>query len=119
MNNKGFSLVELLAVIIILGLISIITVPTIINKYNENKEKQYNQLVSSLESSAKIYTENHIDILNNVTTQGTKITIEMLIKEELISANTKDPKTGEVLNKNSYVIVKLVNDKIVYQYVEV
>jgi len=119
MSNKGFSLVELLAVIVLLGLISIITVPTVIDKYNENKEKQYNQLVSSLESSARIYTENHLDILNNVTTQGTKITVEMLIKEELISDNTENPRTGEILNPESYVIVKLVNDKVIYEYVEV
>ena len=38
MNEKGFTLVELLAVIIILGVLAIITVPMIMGNVEESKK---------------------------------------------------------------------------------
>lgn len=54
MNKKGFTLVEVLAVIVILGLMSVIIVPKVINTVNDSEKKSYeasvNNLVNSLNS---------------------------------------------------------------------
>lgn len=53
-NKKGFTLVEVLAVIVVLGLISVIIVPKVINTVNDSEKKSYeasvNNLVNSLNS---------------------------------------------------------------------
>ena len=43
MKNKGFTLVEILAVIVILAVISIITIPMIGNVIEESKQKALEQ----------------------------------------------------------------------------
>lgn len=52
MNKKGFTLVELLAVIVILAIIALIATPIVINVVNESREKAN---LRSIESYAKAY----------------------------------------------------------------
>ena len=56
MKNKGFTLVELLAVIVILAVISIITIPMIGNVIEESKKKALEQSVNGLVEAARYYS---------------------------------------------------------------
>ena len=47
-NKKGFTLVEVLAVIVVLGLISVIIVPKVINTVNDSKKESYKASVNNL-----------------------------------------------------------------------
>lgn len=47
-NKKGFTLVEVLAVIVVLGLISVIIVPKVINTVNDSEKKSYEASVNNL-----------------------------------------------------------------------
>ena len=47
MKKKGFTLVELLAVIILLGLLTFVVMPSVIGFIKEAKEKSYQQQLSS------------------------------------------------------------------------
>lgn len=58
--KDGFTLVEMLAVIVILGLIAIITIPTIVNQIKENKEELYNTQIKLIESGAISYVTDQI-----------------------------------------------------------
>ena len=55
MKNKGFTLVELLAVITILAIISIIAVPIVLNLIEDLKIKSYDNSVENVMKAAKIY----------------------------------------------------------------
>lgn len=83
MNKKGFTLVELLAVIVILAIIALIATPIVINVVNESREKAN---LRSIESYAKAYetayyqallTDNSVDF-NSATIvpqySGTRVT---------------------------------------------
>ena len=59
-RNYGFTLVELLAVIIILGLIAIITIPTIVNQLKENKEELYDAQIELIKAGAVSYVTEQI-----------------------------------------------------------
>ena len=56
MENKGFTLVELLGVIIILGVISLITFPIINKSIKNSKEKSLEQIINNIEESAYEYS---------------------------------------------------------------
>ena len=63
LNNKGFSLVEVLAVIVILSIVAAIAVPTVTNIIKSNEAKSMENLTKSIISSAKIYiSENRYNI---------------------------------------------------------
>ena len=56
MNNKGFTLVELLAVIVVLAIISIITIPMIGNVIDESKKKALEVSANGLVEAANYFT---------------------------------------------------------------
>jgi prepilin-type N-terminal cleavage/methylation domain-containing protein len=77
MKNKGFTLVELLAVIVILGILITIAVPSMLGVSKNVKEKSYTSKIDLIESAAVIYGEkNSIDILK-----------EMISKKSAASGN--------------------------------
>ena len=53
LNNKGFTLVEILAVVVILGLLLALMYPNINKIIKQNKEKNYETIETSIESSTK------------------------------------------------------------------
>ena len=55
LNNKGFTLVELLAVIVILTVISSIAIPTISSSLDRSKTKQTKAKEDLLKSAAELY----------------------------------------------------------------
>ena len=65
MKNKGFTLVEILAVIVILALLLTVAVPSIIGISNKIKTDMYCSKVNDIKSAGKIYGEDYIDELNN------------------------------------------------------
>ncbi len=54
-NKKGFTLVELLAVVVILGLIILVTIPAVNRFILNSKEKAFSFAQESMETAAKNY----------------------------------------------------------------
>ncbi len=57
-NNKGFTLVELLAVIVVLALLVSIAVPSTVSISNRLKKKMYCSKIDSIETAAALYGED-------------------------------------------------------------
>ena len=64
MKKKGFTLVELLAVIVVLGLLLIIAVPQVIRVINNSKDSSFQKDVLTIKNTIELYT-NTIDSVNN------------------------------------------------------
>ena len=58
MKRKGFTLVELLAVIVIMGIVLVLIVPSINGFRNQNKKKGYELYAESAVRAAKLYVED-------------------------------------------------------------
>ena len=59
LNRKGFTLVEVLAVIVLLSILIAIMIPSVNYLIEKNKEDNYKTLENSILSAAKIYTSDN------------------------------------------------------------
>lgn len=113
MNKKGFTLVELLAAIVILGLLTLITVPAVTKIVKDNKNDLYLSQLQSFRDSAKAWGADNM--FSNLPDQGNCILVQIktLQDDGLVEPNVKNPKTGEIFNS------KIENGKIVGTFVKI
>lgn len=116
--KKGFTLVELLAVITIMGVILLISVPNITKSLKQTTSNQYAEFVSDIFLATESYITSRSDSLN-LNNGNLTISVERLIKSGYFKSTTINPKTNEKVNINSYVIVSLNSDNTYkYTYVD-
>ena len=68
MNKKGFTLVELLVVVVIIAVLSIIIVPSVINVNKNINKRLLSEKIENIESSAILYANNNEEIFNDLLT---------------------------------------------------
>ncbi len=83
MNKKGFTLVEVLGVMVIIVTISLIILPNIINRFSNKKEDISNANKEIIVSAAKLYVSDNKEELNDYTTYC--VDINELIKNKYLS----------------------------------
>lgn len=72
MNKKGFTLVEVLAVIVLLGLLVGIAVPNVLRSQTKAKEKTLATKVKNIERAAVLWgQDNKADVLDGNSCTGT------------------------------------------------
>ena len=106
--KKGFTLVELLGVIVILAIISMIAVPLIDRSINKSDEDLYNTQINQLVKAAKNYyaEPENIDGLPQGDGDSVTVPLEALQKGGYLPTKVDNPKTGEPFNPTlSYVTV--------------
>ena len=80
--RKGFTLVELLVVIVILGLLSLVVYPSVIKVINDNRTSAYESQIKIVEKAAKEWgVENPSKLPDN----RCKISISTLTGDGYIS----------------------------------
>lgn len=120
MKNKGFTLVELVAIIVIFATIFLVTFPNLINLGKGSKEREYNNMVDTLCLAGKSYIYSNIDDFPEISNAGSKIEvdIETLILNEYVERDIKNPKTKSNINSDK-LIYKILNDNsLKCEYVE-
>ena len=119
MKKNAFTLVELLAVIVILGLIAAIAVPSVIDTINDSKEKSYQTTIESVKAATESYMNMSFDNYKAqfVSPGYVNITISELIEEGFLSNDIKNPITGNVLS-GSIRVTKISENRYNYEYIE-
>ena len=81
-NEKAFTLIEMLGVIVIIGLILIVAIPNLAKILNGNKEQEFDSYYDLVEEAALVYAGKITDELGTSKHSGCKdITLDELIKE--------------------------------------
>lgn len=105
MNSKGFTLIEVLAVLVILSMAALIVMPSI---KNVDKTKD-----SAFASSAKIITSKAGAMHSNDKYKNNSdlfIENKIYLKNIIGIGNIKDPYGGEFDKEKSYVLFKTVTE---------
>lgn len=87
-RKNGFTLVELLAVIVILSILMIVAVPNALKMSSKVKEKSYLTKIENIENAAKLYGENHINAVKGASCYAYDIGADKNIKK-VEALNTK------------------------------
>lgn len=111
---KGFTLIEILGVLIILGLISLITVPVVTNILKENKERLYDIQIKNIENASRNFVAENILSLD--LGEGEKIGIKLGKLKQLgyLEENLIDPNTEEDFNDETSIIIENISGDIIH-----
>lgn len=111
--KNGFTLIEVLAVLIILGILAVIIFPTINGGLASNTNKALEIEKNNIISAAKDWSLNN---LSKLPQTGNSIKIKILeLKDEYLPVGIKNPKTGAFFSNESYILISNNNDDYTYE----
>ena len=109
MNKKGFTLVELLAIIVLIGVIGLIAIPNISTEISSNDQTKKSMNDKKIENAAKLYVAKYYSKRVIKKTCDIEFTLNDLVTDGLLSVE-KDECLGDKIK----VDVKV--DKPAYYY---
>ncbi|MBR3209074.1 MAG: type II secretion system protein [Bacilli bacterium] len=124
--KKGFTLVEILAVFVVLGIISMITVPAIGNVIHMSKEKAYDKQIELIINASRSYmTNNSLELPDNGETSTVNVCqLEKggYLKKENISNPIYENGSSDIKKKCKYLYgninVTNTSGKFTYTYAD-
>ena len=120
-SKSGFTLMELLGAIVIIGILGTIATVSVFNIKNKSKERFNNAQVETIKQAGQTYFTDNKKLLPAVIGQTNYVALEELIEKNYIDrvydSSKKEFKTGTDSNgvPYSYVWVKKISDKE-YEY---
>ena len=116
MNNKGFTLVEVLATFVLMAIILGIAFPAIDNLYKENNTQIYETYENSLKTAAKLYVDQYdVDLWKKGTNGCIKLEFKDIKCEGLIKDFNGRNKSEEIDISKTYVYAIKKDGRVSYQ----
>lgn len=115
--KRGFTLVELLGIIVVLGVIATIVTPVIQKTLSENKDSVYNSLMEQIKGDAKDYLSVNSKLLPENENDSIQVKIGDIKKSGLIQISIRNPKTDNIISNESYVTVTKKGNNYIYDVV--
>ncbi len=113
--KKGFTLIEIMAVITLLFLITLAVVPSIIKQVTNKKDDVSDANLNLIYNAADLYVSSNKDTYKKETGNTYCITLDTLVKEELLNKNVINFTTGKQIPLNRFIKIT-VNSFYEYEY---
>lgn len=115
MKNKGFTLIELIAVMGIIAILILLTAPSLINQIDSTRQKNYENFVNDLCLATESYINANGDDERFISFKNANDTVTLqindLISSGYVKSNIKNPKTKEKISSTAILTVTLTTDK--------
>lgn len=116
MNKKGFTLVELLAVLVILVVIMTIAIPSVASSIERSKQKQKDAKIELVVSAAELYVDRHKNSYS--VDDEYEIELKKIICDGLLTKEqAKDP-LNESYILSGYVLFTKSSNSYSYEWIE-
>ena len=102
-NNKGFTLIEIIGVIVILGIIAIIAFATYTNSLKDFRDSYYLNLENTIEKSGEEFFNDNRNYRPNTVLEAKKVNIGTLESKDYISKVVDY--NGDECDTSSYVLI--------------
>ena len=113
--KKGFTLVEVLAVIVLTSLIMFIAIPAIINTVNKKRNTISNDAKKIIYDASDLYVSNYINAMQSGTTYC--ITLNDLVEKGYLTSPVMDYKNDKEVPLNYFVMVTPSGNEYNYELV--
>lgn len=106
MNDKGFTLIELVAIVLVLVAIFLVSFPSLLNLSKKDEERKYDSMVETLCLAGDTYIKNNSKDFKDMIIPNNHIEIDIneLMVYGIVKTNTTNPKTNKSVE----------NDKLIY-----
>lgn len=114
MKKNGFTLVELLGVIILLGVLSMIAVPVVRDLIKSSKKELYEEQIKQIEQGLKNWAHDNIFLLpddNGVIT----LSLGQLAQSGHVNYKIENPKNNKCFSTESELTITKYNNSYVYE----
>lgn len=112
MNNKGFTMIELLIIIGLLGIVSIMMAINMSGILGSEKEDEYENFKQAIESAACTYIDKqaNVDLRNQFKNSGGgNIFVSDLIEDGLLDEEMVDASTNKTILEEQNQIYVFIN----------
>ena len=114
-NNKGFSLIEILATIVIIGIVSTVGIVSVNSMINKSKQHFYESQKQQMVLAAQSYVQDNRNILPRNVGGMIKIKLSVLREKNYLKEDIIDQDKNVCDQDNSYVTV-YKNNQTEYKY---
>ena len=116
MNEKGFTLTELLAIVALMGVIALVAIPNLTKEIKKNEDEQQKLLNKKIENASKLYASKYYanDLIN-----GNIITFTLNDLESDGFLDLSDDECAEKDGKKKEDVKITVNNEASYDYSEI
>lgn len=117
MNNKGFTLAELLGVLVVLALIAMIAVPSVSSSLKTYKKKVCVVQLDNIIEAGRTWAADNITKLPETEESDDylDVSLDTLMKYGYLDEDTKNPKTKEKFEDDLVVRIQKYKNKYTYK----
>ena len=116
MNKKGFTLAEVLGVIIILGLLVMVSFPPLLQQLKKSQSKLSDATLKILSTATEQYIEEHPSQYPMTNGLVYYVKLETLVSNGYLRSPILDASTGQQINESITCIKFKINSANNYDY---
>ena len=105
--KKGFTLIEMIAVIGIIAIMSIMVMPLIMNQIAEKKEKISDTTNDLIFTAVDLYLNDNISNFPKQVGSKYCVKLETLVSKGYLKSPLKDVKTGKQLDTSRFIKIEV------------